>query len=171
MKIKTDFVSNSSSASFILLIDSTTDNFDLFVESWEHFIEDFINEHSYRIDQKVEKYKKAHEEHKKWYLERKEKISKGEASDSDKTLFDLFDKMQIQDRTKEEIQRIVIGNYGVEQVVGTAFQVLHWTSMFNYLLEDVPEWMKYAIIMENMYPGHLMKYGFKTARIKIEKDN
>lgn len=65
MKIKGDFVTNSSSANFILFIESTVDNLDDFQKSWDQYIEDLskinilvsekmnireVNKHVYQIE-------------------------------------------------------------------------------------------------------------------------
>ena len=56
MKVKLDFITNSSSASFILYVTSTENNLKDFTTKWNDFIEHFININSYSLQERVKKY-------------------------------------------------------------------------------------------------------------------
>jgi len=111
MKFKADFVTNSSSASFILYITFISDDFDRFKEAWENFIKKFEKE-----------YYQTH--------------------------------------------KFADNNIKIFHIRKNLFTIEQWTSAYNFL-SDIPNWMKYVIIFQNIYPDLLLDFGFINIKLEI----
>jgi hypothetical protein len=70
----------------------------------------------------------------------------------------------------DEIEKMALGNMYIEHIVGNTFCVEHSTSMFNYILTDVPPWMIYLIVLNNLGIDYTSKFGFKNVKLKINRD-
>ena len=171
MKFKIDFVTNSSSASFILYIDSSANNLEEFELSWKKYINYYTDSYSYRIDEKIKKWRKSLEESWKRKIEVDKKIKEGSATKIEKTFYGLMppptDPVKILD---EEIIKDILGLMIITPVVGNVYSIESWTSMFNNIVDDVPPWMIELIILYNMNSDKLLDFGFKSVKLKIDED-
>jgi len=172
MKIKNDFITNSSSASFILTIDSTANSLDEFLELWNKFLEHFILENKWKIDIQIEKYKKNLEERISEKNKLLEKINSGNADEKDKTIFNLiyshYDDDAINKLKNEDIQKMILGEMNYNHVISHVFSVEHNVSMYNSF-DDIPDWMIYVIIKQNM-GSDLFQFGIKDVIFSIEEN-
>jgi len=168
MKIKVDFITNSSSASFILYIESTAQNLEEFEKCWEKYINYFTSSYKYRLHENVKKWRKSLQGSWKEKLKADKKIKEGKATKLEKTFFGLMsppvDPKNISD---DEIMKMVLGEMTINQVVGNVYSISHFTSMFNDY-NDLPKWMIELIVMNNMKSGELLDFGFKDVKLKID---
>lgn len=169
MKIKSDFTTNSSSASFILLIEFSSTSLSDFQDSWEKFLETYVNEHKYRIDKAVKKFNDNVKRYEKDMEKSIQKQKEGKTTELENWWIESY----LKDKDKEKPNPIkeVLGQHDVEHVIGNLFSVTSHTSMFNYIIEDVPEWMIYLMVKHTMKDPELFELGFKDIRFKIEDDH
>ena len=74
MKLKTDFITNSSSASFILYIDSIYDQIEIFNSAWNDYLNEYMEDDHYQIYKEIEEHKNTRESIKKKVVVIEEKI-------------------------------------------------------------------------------------------------
>ena len=168
MKIKQDFITNSSSASFIIYIESLATNLEEFEKCWQKYIDYFTNSYKYRLNESVEEWRQSLEESWKSKLETEEKIKNGTATPIEKTFFGLLrEPVDPKNITDDEIMKMVLGEMTINSVVGNVYSVGHFTVMFNDF-DDLPKWMVELIIMNNMKSPELISFGFKDIKLEIE---
>jgi hypothetical protein len=172
MKIKSDFITNSSSASFILFIETNLPNLKAFTKSWNKYIEFFIDDNKWVIDHQIEDRKKYLKESREEGLKLKEKINNNTATKEDKIMYDFFYKgSNFKDKSKKQLIKDILGDMVIDEVVAYTYEVSHHTSMYNYILDDVPRWMQHMIIMKNIEPETFSEIGFLNCKLKIESDH
>lgn len=171
MKLKGDFITNSSSASFILYIESTTNNLDVFIrDCWDAYIKYYIGSYSYRLIPKAQEYRKFLEEEYKERIEIEKKNKDGLIDKKELGFFNLSnhvfkDPKELSD--DDIIKEYLLGSMFVGKKVGNVFSISYWTSMFNNLTEDVPPWMIEIILMYNINPNDLTKFGMKSVKLEV----
>lgn len=173
MKIKADFVTNSSSASFILFIQSTFDNLEKFKESWDKYLKSYIKEHEWIFQKKVENLRKYYKESQETIGKIEEKIKNGiELTFVERMDYQNKDEIsELENLTDEELQKISLGHIELQNLFGNTFEISSWRVMFNDF-SDIPKWMSYLVILHNMNPEFLLEsFGFKNIRLKIEEDD
>ena len=172
MKVKLDFVTNSSSASFVLSI-SVEPNIDIseFNKLWDKYVNFFLGEYSYKLQEKIDSQRKHINELKDHQNIIKEKIKNGMELNTMDTLKDLWYKqLSEKDFTEEGIKRSILGNMIVTDLVSGVFEISQWTSMFNDY-GDIPKWMIHLIILNNVDKSEMFsKFGFKEVKLKILED-
>lgn len=173
MKVKLDFITNSSSASFILYVTSTENTIDSFTSKWNEYIKYFIIENYYSLLPKVQSYRKFLKESNEMKKEKEEKIKNGSATDIDKIMFNNFySHLKLdEDLSDFEIIKMMSGEMNIEQISPDGYTVTNNTSMLNDILEDIPKWMVYLILLYNMKDNKLSEFGIKDVVLKIDKDS
>lgn len=166
MKLKTDFITNSSSASFILYIDSIYDQIEIFNSAWNDYLNEYMEDDHYQIYKEIEEHKNTRESIKKKVVVIEEKIENNiDLNNFEKKLYsDYKDKIL-------ELKIKTLGNMEMEHLESRSYKVTHWTSMYNSILMDIPRWMIYLIILYNMKPEFVFEhFGFRNIRLVIEED-
>jgi len=173
LKIKTDFITNSSSASFILFIESTFDTLEEFEESWNKFLKKYIFTHKWKIDKKVKNLKISYKKAKEEISKIEEKIKNNEKiTNFEKITYDFKnERVKLENLSDEDLEKITLGNMVIQNFIGSIFEISQWSVMYNDF-SDVPEWMTYLIILHNMNPEYLLSdFGFKNVKFKINEDD
>lgn len=160
MKTREDFVTNSSSASFIMYIESTVNNIDDFKNDMFKFITDYIKEYWWKFKIQDDNVKRMYE---KLIEEAKTDEQKIYYKDS---LFEFDNKEDAPSR--ETLLKNTI-NATASQISTNVFSVEDFTSMLNDLTEDLPHWMQHLIML--YITGESGKYGIKSVKLKVVDDH
>jgi hypothetical protein len=156
MKVRLDFVSNSSSASFLLYIESNATNEAEFRRDMKVFLKDFFDERGYWYEEKDKEVEKIH----------KEKI---ESTTNEKTKEALRDALEKWKSRKPRSQMIQAEVMQAKQIATNVFEIESWTSMLNYLPEDLPDYIKHLIML--YVTGDCVKYGIKRLTLRVQSDH
>lgn len=174
MKLKGDFTTNSSSASFILYVEALTNKLDEFIrDCWDPYIKYYISSYSYRLIPKAQEYRKFLEEEYKERIEVEKKIKDETIDKKELGFFNLTNHVLVDPQKLSDddiIKEYILESIFVGKKVGNVFSVSYWTSMFNNLTEDVPPWMIELILMYNMNPNDLTKFGMKSVKLEVSED-
>ena len=127
MKTKIDFVSNSSSASFIMYIESTVNNIDDFKNDMQKFIDDYFKEYLWKFKLQDDNEKQNYE---KWIEEAKDEKTKKYYSDS-------LEKFINNNTSRETVLKNRLLD-AISQVSTNVFSIEDFTGMLNDLTDDVP---------------------------------
>jgi len=171
MKIKTDHITNSSSASFILSIKFKNSNLENFIEEWNSYINYFIEEHKFLFKEKVKDYKKQKRMLRKRFLQAKQKIKKGEGSDFEEYMVkNCSDDIYLVKETDDEITKKIIGKFNIkpDESFTNLFYIEQEIFMLNWLIDDTPKWIIYLILMDTIDSKFKNKFGFKKIFLKVE---
>jgi len=156
MKLKIDFITNSSSANLLLYIESTASTEEDFRKDMKKFVKDFFNERGWWYEAKD---KEMEEKYKKFMEEAKDEKTK-------KMYKDTLDTWKY---GKSRSQRVEAEIMQAKQIATHVFEIESWTSMLNYLPEDLPDYMKHLIML--YVTGDAIKYGIKRLTLRIDSDN
>lgn len=156
MKVKIDFITNSSSANFLLYIESTASTEEDFRKDMKKFVKDFFNERNWWYE---EKDKEMEEKYKKFMKEAKDEKTK-------KMFEDTLDSWK---RGKTRSQRVEAEVMTAKQIATNVFEIESFTSMLNYLPDDLPDYMKHLIML--YVTGECVKYGIKRLTLRVVSDN
>jgi hypothetical protein len=174
MKLKMDFITNSSSASFILYVESVVKDISEFEQLWNKYVDYFIESHSYKLLKNAEEYK----ENAKDSIERKkkieEKIKNNEAIQiHEKMWFDSYSHLierNVENTSDYDWMRYTLGEMNVKQVVGPLFTISNHITMLNEL-EDIPNWMLHLILLDKTKDNKLLNFGITNVSILVvERD-
>ncbi len=154
MKTKIDFVSNSSSASFIMYIESTVNNIDDFKNDMQKFIDDYFKEYLWKFKLQDDNEKQNYE---KWIEEAKDEKTKKYYSDS-------LEKFINNNTSRETVLKNRLLD-AISQVSTNVFSIEDFTGMLNDLTDDVPHYMRYLIML--YITDDSIKYGIKGIKLKI----
>lgn len=163
MKIKGDFITNSSSTSFMLYIDTEYDSLEKFTENWNKYIQYFIEENRLEINQKVEE--RINE-----INEIREKIKNGELKIGEKFQILKYER-QNPNLEKEKMEMEIIGHMVLDHCIGNVFTVEHISDC--PAVKITPEFMKYIILLNKLYDSNIYTpdlkkdYGFKDVKLQI----
>lgn len=173
MKVKLDFITNSSSASFILYVTSTENNLKDFTTKWNDFIEHFININSYSLQERVKKYRKSLKKLNKEKKKQEEKIKNGEVSKQQEMFYDLFYSHieSDNDLSDHDIMKMLLGEMSCKHISENVFSVVHSVTMLNNLFEDLPSWMTYLILLDHMKDDRLLEFGIKSIKLEVDEDS
>lgn len=156
MKSKIDFVTNSSSASFLLYIESTASTEEEFRQDMKSFLKDFFDARGYWYK---EKDKQMEEKYNKLIEECKDPESKKAYKDALKT---WKSREPFSKRIEAEVMQ-------AKQIATHVFEIESFTSMLNYLPEDLPDYFKHLIML--YVTGDIIKYGIKHLTLRVDSDN
>lgn len=175
MKIKNDFVTNSSSASFILTITSAYDEIEIFNSTWNDYLREYMNDDYCEISKQIDNHKKFK---KNFYESIKKKVDKIEKKIESKIEINNFEKKLYSEHKDDvlelppdaELKIKSLGNMELKHLGEKTYQIIHWTSMYNSILMDIPRWMTYLIILYNMTPAFVFDhFGFKNVQFEIDE--
>lgn len=173
MKAKLDFITNSSSASFILYVTSEATNLDDFNLKWNDFVNHYINTYFYELLPEVKEWRKARKINveKKEYLEKV--IENNEATEYEKYQYNyVYSNIKpSNDLSYQDVMKIMLGEMNTNFISNSVFTVTNNTLMLNDLIEDLPNWMKYLIILNNMGDPKLLKFGIQNVKLEVDKDH
>jgi len=173
MKLKIDFITNSSSASFILYVTSTENNLKDFNTKWNDFVEYFINNNLYSFREKVKKYRESLKELNKEKKELEEKIKNGEALPQQEKFYNVFYShvKTDNDLSDHDIMKMLLGEMNRNHISENVFSVVHSVTMLNNLFEDLPSWMIYLILLDHMKDDQLLEFGIKNVKLEVDEDS
>ncbi|HQQ39744.1 MAG TPA: hypothetical protein PKY72_05545 [Bacilli bacterium] len=173
MKVKLDFITNSSSASFILYVTSTENNLKDFTTKWNDFVEHFININSYSLQERVKKYRKSLKKLNKEKKELEEKIKNGEALPQQEKFYNVFYSHVKTDNnlSDHDIMKMLLGEMSCNHISENTFSVVHSVTMLNNLFEDLPSWMTYLILLDHMKDDQLLEFGIKSIKLEVDEDS
>lgn len=172
MKAKLDFITNSSSASFILCITSEATNLDDFNLKWNDFVNHYINNYFYELLPEVKEWRKARKINveKKEYLEKV--IENNEETEYEKFQYSIYSHIKsADDLSDHDVMKIMLGEMNTNFISNNVFTVTNNTLMLNDLIDDLPNWMKYLIILNNMGDPKLLKFGIQNVKLEVVKDH
>lgn len=157
MKTRIDYVTNSSSASFIMYIESVVNNIDDFKNDMQKFISDYIKEYSWKFKLQDDETKRKYE---KW-------IEKATTTEWKKVYQECIDKLDNETRREDALRKII--NEKASQISTNVFSIEDHTSMLNDLVDDLPHYMQRLIM--SYVTGESHKYGIKSIKIKVVDDH
>lgn len=156
MKVRLDFVSNSSSASFLLYIESTADTEDQFRKDMKFLLKDYFDIRGYWYEEKDKEMERKYKEMMESVTDEKSKKVYKEALETWKS-------------RKPMSQRIQAEVMLAKQIATHVFEIQSWTSMLNDLPDDLPDYFKYLMLI--YVTGECSKYGIKRLTLRVESDH
>ena len=173
MKVKNDFITNSSSASFILTVKSYVNDLDSFKEIWDKYLDEYIDDNYYKFYIRVKAHRKwlrkCIKERKRYIL----KIENNTITAREKSLNDILygdlDENYHENLLKlsnNEISKKLIEGFSIKHILDNIFEIESGTIMLNYL-SDVPGFMKDLVLLSHINKEILNKLGFEEVSLKI----
>jgi len=172
MKIRGDFQTNSSSASFILIIKSKDNDLKEFQKNWKKFINFFKDNHHWITKEKEDKMSGYYKRQEKTVKEYKEKEkNEGWLNESEKFYLSWAEEaLNSRKKDKKDLYFPYSGIHLCTKILDNVFEISMFTSCFNTLLE-IPQWTNWLILKYNEDPKFLeKKFGFKEIKLKVEED-
>jgi hypothetical protein len=169
MKAKVDFITNSSSANFILYVQTTDKTKDLFVDSIKYFLEQYLIDYGWNLKQEQEQRLKSLKDTVKRY---KKDFTKNDTSEFTKMyLKDLKTHIKELEEDPEYYKKHLIDNVisSIKQTTPNVFTITYFTSMLNDMVDDCPHYM--ATLIFEYVRGNGIKYGIENLKLEIEDDH
>jgi len=141
-----------------MYIESTVDNLDAFKNDMNKFVDDYFNVFRWRFILQDEEIKKKYE---KWMEEAKDEKAKKYYADS----LEEFKNDKI---SRETVLRTTMFATA-SQISTNVFSIEDFTSMLNDLVDDLPHYMSYLIML--YITGDATKYGIKSVKLKVVDDH
>ena len=156
MKVRLDFVSNSSSASFLLYIESTADTEDQFRKDMKFLLKDYFDARGYWYEEKDKEIERIH----------KERMKESTDLKTQKALEEAYETWKSRKPMSQRIQAEVMQ---AKQIATHVFEIESWTSMLNDLPDDLPDYFKYLMYL--YVTGDCVKYGIKRVTLRVISDH
>ena len=164
MKVKVDFITNSSSANYILYITSLDRTKDLFIDSLKLFLEQYLISYGCRLKNKQEKDLKEYQES----LKKLKKTAKNKRTPFTERTIEQFQEtiemLKDPEYYKKSLIRNVVSN--IECLTQRRYVIREFTSMLNDEVKDCPHYL--MVLMLEYLKGNGVKYGIEHLFLEID---